>query len=131
MPDAARSTFVAGVGPLLRGARRPLPKPGAKEGWLRIQGAHANNLKRVDVRIPLGRLTVITGVSGSGKSSLMHSVLRPAVASVLRKGGPGGLQIAFANSLLGIGKKIITPTMIIMPSNRKITFMSIACNASL
>ncbi len=40
-----------------------------------MTGATANNLKNVDVAIPLGRLTVLTGVSGSGKSSFMHGVL--------------------------------------------------------
>lgn len=40
--------------------------------------AHANNLRNIDVQIPIGRLSVITGVSGSGKSSFLHSVLMPA-----------------------------------------------------
>ena len=50
--------------------RRPLPK-----NWITIIGAKENNLKNVDVKIPLGILTVITGVSGSGKSSLINEVL--------------------------------------------------------
>ncbi|MBX7208967.1 MAG: excinuclease ABC subunit UvrA [Verrucomicrobiaceae bacterium] len=62
----------------LRGSRRPLPKEKAADGWLRISGARANNLRNVNVQIPVGRLTVITGVSGSGKSSFLHSVLMPA-----------------------------------------------------
>ena len=68
-----------------RGQRRPLPKAGAKEGWLALKGATANNLKNVDIAIPLARLTVLTGVSGSGKSSLMHGALAPAVREVLSK----------------------------------------------
>ena len=61
----------------LRGERRPLPSAKKKEGWLTIDGAHANNLRNISVSIPIGRLTVITGVSGSGKSTFMHSVLCP------------------------------------------------------
>jgi len=44
-------------------------------GYLEIKDAHKHNLKHLDVRIPLGTLTCITGVSGSGKSSLLHDVL--------------------------------------------------------
>ncbi|MBL9144336.1 MAG: excinuclease ABC subunit UvrA [Verrucomicrobiaceae bacterium] len=69
-----------------RGERRELPKMNAKTGWLSLKGATANNLKNVDVTIPLGRLTVLTGVSGSGKSSLMHGALSPAVREVVSKG---------------------------------------------
>ena len=43
--------------------------------WIKIKGASANNLKNVDVKIPLGIITCITGVSGSGKSSLINEVL--------------------------------------------------------
>lgn len=67
----------------IRGQRRPLPE--APEGWLRLTGAKANNLKNIDVRLPIGRLTVICGISGSGKSSLMRSVLQPAVRANLEK----------------------------------------------
>jgi excinuclease ABC subunit A len=55
------------------------------EQWIEIRGAHANNLKEVDVRFPVGRLSVITGISGSGKSTLMRSVLLPAVKERLKK----------------------------------------------
>ncbi len=44
-------------------------------GWLEIKGAKENNLKNVDVKIPLGIMTCITGVSGSGKSSLINEIL--------------------------------------------------------
>jgi excinuclease ABC subunit A len=53
--------------------------------WITLNGARANNLKSVDVRFPIGRLTVITGVSGSGKSTLMRSVLLPAVQQALKE----------------------------------------------
>jgi len=58
-----------------RGERRPIPAPNATEGWLRLQGCSSNNLKNLNARIPLGRLTVLTGVSGSGKSSLMRGAI--------------------------------------------------------
>jgi excinuclease ABC subunit A len=54
----------------IRGSRRAVPKA---HPCLTIADCHANNLKHIDVAIPLGRLTVLTGISGSGKSSLMHS----------------------------------------------------------
>ena len=69
----------------MRGKRRKLPAKTAKEGWLRIDGARANNLKNLNLRVPIGRLTVICGISGSGKSSFMRSVLQPAVKSSLPK----------------------------------------------
>jgi excinuclease ABC subunit A len=54
------------------------------EQWIEIRGARAHNLKNVDVRFPVGRLSVITGISGSGKSTLMRSVLLPAVKEALK-----------------------------------------------
>jgi excinuclease ABC subunit A len=55
------------------------------EDWIEVQAARANNLKDVDVRFPVGRLSVITGISGSGKSTLMHEVLLPGVREQLNK----------------------------------------------
>jgi excinuclease ABC subunit A len=48
--------------------------------WLVVQGAAANTLKNVDAAFPLGRLTAVTGPSGSGKSSLINGILYPALA---------------------------------------------------
>jgi excinuclease ABC subunit A len=64
----------------IRGERRPLPKATAKTGWLRLKGCTLNNLKNLEVRIPLQRLTVITGISGCGKSSLMRGTIAAAFA---------------------------------------------------
>jgi excinuclease ABC subunit A len=60
----------------IRKSRRSL---GTVEDWIEIRDARANNLKQINVRFPIGRLSVITGISGSGKSTLMHDVLLPAV----------------------------------------------------
>jgi excinuclease ABC subunit A len=54
-------------------------------GWLTIRGARENNLKGIDVSIPLGALVAITGPSGSGKSSLVEDVLYPALARKLHR----------------------------------------------
>ena len=58
-------------------------QPGSHK--LRITGARAHNLKHIDLEIPLGMLVAITGVSGSGKSSLLHDVLYQALATAKRQ----------------------------------------------
>lgn len=60
-------------------------KVDAKQEYLKIKGAHANNLKDIDVEIPLRRFVAVTGVSGSGKSSLVYDVLYKAVADKLNR----------------------------------------------
>jgi excinuclease ABC subunit A len=75
----------------IRGSRRSLHNV---EDWIEIRGACANNLKGIDVRFPVGRLSVITGISGSGKSTLMHDVIWPAVREQLeerKRAGDGDL----------------------------------------
>jgi len=52
-------------------------------GWLRLEGVYRNNLKRVDCAIPLGVMTTVTGISGSGKSSLVSQALVELVAGAL------------------------------------------------
>ncbi len=66
-------------------------QPGSHK--LRITGARAHNLKHIDLEIPLGMLVAITGVSGSGKSSLLHDVLYQALATAKRQIGGGASAI--------------------------------------
>jgi len=54
-------------------------RPGSGK-YIKLKGAHGNNLKGVDVSIPLGTLTVVTGVSGSGKSTLINETLQPILS---------------------------------------------------
>jgi len=63
----------------------PMPLPPAPGGWLEIAGARHNNLRNVDAQIPLGCFTVVTGVSGSGKSSLIEDVLYSSLARTLHR----------------------------------------------
>ncbi len=69
--------------------RRHIPVPEQRrEGsgkWITIRGARENNLKNIDVKIPLGRFNVVTGVSGSGKSSLVNEILYKSLAAELNK----------------------------------------------
>lgn len=65
----------------MRGDRSIDILPGRRtwKEYIRLHGAMENNLKNIDVRFPLGVMTVVTGVSGSGKSSLVSSILYPAL----------------------------------------------------
>ncbi|MCR5421427.1 MAG: excinuclease ABC subunit UvrA [Lachnospiraceae bacterium] len=64
----------------------PVPKKRRKpKGWLKVKGARQNNLKNIDVDIPLGVFTCVTGVSGSGKSSLINEILYKALARKLNR----------------------------------------------
>jgi excinuclease ABC subunit A len=82
-PKSVTGPFIALAAQTKRSfKRRKLVKSGP---WIQLKGATANNLKKVDVAIPVGRLTVISGISGSGKSSLMRGCLQPAVQAGLTK----------------------------------------------
>ena len=75
------------TGQYLSGAKAvPVPKKRRKPtGYLTVHGAEENNLKHIDVKIPLGVLTCVTGVSGSGKSSLVNEILYKYLAKKLNR----------------------------------------------
>lgn len=65
-----------------------IPVPDHREsptGWITVKGAAENNLKGVDVSLPLGVMTCVTGVSGSGKSSLVNEILYKSLAKTLNR----------------------------------------------
>ena len=66
--------------------RIPVPEIRRKPtGWLKVLGAQENNLKNIDVKFPLGVMTCVTGVSGSGKSSLVNQILYKRLARDLNR----------------------------------------------
>ncbi|MCI5673972.1 MAG: excinuclease ABC subunit UvrA [[Clostridium] symbiosum] len=75
------------TGAYLSGRERiPVPKERrTPTGWLTVKGAAENNLKNIDVSFPLGVMTCVTGVSGSGKSSLVNEILYKALAKKLNR----------------------------------------------
>ncbi|MCT1620455.1 excinuclease ABC subunit UvrA [Janibacter hoylei] len=68
---------------LFGGNGLPLHEPRKPHGWLRLEKISRNNLRSISVKIPLGALTAVTGVSGSGKSSLVSQVLPTLVSELL------------------------------------------------
>lgn len=68
--------------------RKKIPVPEVRKeptGWIKVVGAQENNLKNIDVEFPLGVLTCVTGVSGSGKSSLVNEILYKRLARDLNR----------------------------------------------
>ena len=79
-PDSITGAYLSG--------KKKIPVPEVREkpsGWLKITGAEENNLKGSDVEIPLGIMTCVTGVSGSGKSSLVNEILYKRLARDLNR----------------------------------------------
>ena len=79
-PDSVTGAYLSG--------RIQIPVPEKRRtptGWMMVKGAKENNLKNVDVRFPLGVLTCVTGVSGSGKSSLVNEILYKSLAKKLNR----------------------------------------------
>ena len=78
-PQSITGQYLSGAKKILVPAQR---RPGNGK-FVEIRGARQNNLKNINVKIPLGTLTVVTGVSGSGKSSLINEILYKGLASQL------------------------------------------------
>ena len=79
-PDSITGAYLSG--------RRKIPVPESRRtpaGWLTVKGAAENNLKNIQVDFPLGVMTCVTGVSGSGKSSLVNEILYKALARKLNR----------------------------------------------
>ncbi|MBR5046856.1 MAG: excinuclease ABC subunit UvrA, partial [Eubacterium sp.] len=77
-PDSLTGAYLSGKLQIPVPAERKMPT-----GWIEVRGARENNLADIDVRIPLGVMTCVTGVSGSGKSSLINEILYKKLANVL------------------------------------------------
>jgi excinuclease ABC subunit A len=84
-PDDIRSNRNSLTGKYLSGVMRIDTPKNVREpsGWLTVKGAREHNLKNLDVKIPLGVLVAVTGVSGAGKSSLIGGILHPALRRAL------------------------------------------------
>lgn len=80
VPESITGKYLSGE------LRIPVPKERRKPtGWLKVVGAQENNLKNINVDIPLGVMTCVTGVSGSGKSSLVNEILYKHLARDLNR----------------------------------------------
>ena len=80
VPESVTGAYLSGK------LQIPLPKKRRKpSGFLKVKGARENNLKNIDVDIPLGVFTCVTGVSGSGKSSLVNEILYKHLAKSLNR----------------------------------------------
>ena len=103
-PESLTTAYLAGLRAV------PTPEPGDRRSgsghWLRLTGARGHNLRSVDFEVPLGTLTVVTGVSGSGKSSLVNQTLAPMLAAHFHNAQSVPLPYADVEGLEHIDKVI-------------------------
>lgn len=97
-PDSLTGRYLSGIEKIAVPQQR---LPVDRQRLLRIMGASCNNLKNIDVEIPIGLMTCITGVSGSGKSSLINDTLYPLVARELN--GATTLEPGPYHNITGLG----------------------------
>lgn len=96
-------------------------------GFIRLEGAAANNLKGIDVEFPLGVMTCVTGVSGAGKSTLVNDILHPALArqfqgSTRKVGAHGRITGLYQlNKVVAIDQKPIGRT----PRSNPVTYIKV------
>jgi len=76
-PRSITGDYLAGR----RAIETPLVRKAPTDKWLRVYGCHQNNLKNIDVKVPVGLITAVTGVSGSGKSSFVNEIVYPMLAN--------------------------------------------------
>ena len=82
VPESITGQFLSGV----RAIHVPEVRRQASNGnWLTVRGCRENNLRNIDVRIPLGVFTCVTGVSGSGKSSLVNGIIKKYLLNKLNR----------------------------------------------
>lgn len=101
-PETVMADKLSDTGKFLSGAEQiPVPENRRKGNgnWLELKGASHNNLKNIDVKVPLGCLVVVTGVSGSGKSSLVTDTLFPLLNNTINR---SHLDVGPYKKLLGI-----------------------------
>ena len=80
IPESITGQYLSGVLSI------PVPEKRRKPvGWIKVKGAAENNLRNIDVKFPLGVMTCVTGVSGSGKSSLVNEILYKTLARDLNR----------------------------------------------
>ncbi|WP_084469099.1 excinuclease ABC subunit UvrA [Nocardiopsis trehalosi] len=96
-PASPTGRHLSGGGPRLRRDRRPV---GAGTAWVELRGVRAHNVAAERLRLPAGRLTCLTGVSGSGKSSLLAALAEGAAAAL---GGAATDAVREADGLAGFG----------------------------
>ena len=109
MPDALMTEPASLTGQYLSGARViPIPKKRRKpdRGWIELKGCREHNLADVDARFPLGLMTCVTGVSGSGKSSLVLDTLYRALAQRLYRAKERAGAVAQITGLSHLDKVI-------------------------
>ncbi len=114
-PESVTGHYLSGLKQIAIPQTRKKPKDTGNK-WVTIQGAAANNLANITVKIPLGLMVCVTGVSGAGKSTLVNQILYPVLArelhnSKLEVGRHRGIKgLSHLNKIINIDQKAIGRT---------------------